>query len=133
MSGALFTFAGSLIAVCGLIAVAWGLRLGGRTRLANESQARELADDAICGFTAVEVALDAGGKGALLRDGQGRIMLLRAHGAHFAARLLDRASTASRAGALVTIATGERAFASTVLDLGDAAPAWERRVRALQR
>lgn len=132
MSGELVQFVGSLVAVTLLVATAWRLRLGqAGARLTDESEARELADNAVCGFAAIELTLDAGGKGALLRDRQGRILLLRAHGAHFAARLLDRASRASRAGTVLTVATGERTFAPAVLQLGAAAAAWEQRIRAL--
>jgi hypothetical protein len=131
MSGELLKFLGSILAVGGLVAIAWRLRLGGSgAALADEGEARELADNAICGFAAAEVALDARGKGALLRDGDGRIVLLRPHGVHFAARLLDRASTVKRAGPILTIATGETTFAPAQIDLGDAAETWDNRIAA---
>ena len=132
MSGELLKFAGSLLAVSALVAIAWRLHLGGSgARLANEAEARELADNAICGFAATEVALDSRGKGALLRDGEGRILLLKPHGVHFAARLLDKASAANRAGSVLTIVTGEATFAPARLDLGGEADAWDKRIGAL--
>ena len=131
MSGELFKFVGSLLAVAALVVIAWRLRLGGGARLSNEAEARELADNAICGFVADEVTLDADGKGALLRDADGRILLLRPHGVHFVARLLDGASTASREGPVLTIATGDARFSASSLDLGAAAEAWDKRIAAL--
>lgn len=132
MNGGLLQFIGSLAAVCVLVAIAWRLRLGGGgARLASEADARELADNAVCGFAALDIALDAEGNGALLRDAEGRILLLRPHGVHFAARLLDKASLVRRDGPILTIRTGETAFPETTLDLSEAAKAWERRIGAL--
>ena len=67
--------------------------------------------EALCGFDAVDVALDRAGIGALLRDAQGRVMLLRRHGAHFAARLLDQPRGARLDRNFLTIGTGERTSA----------------------
>ena len=132
MSGEFFKFAGSLLAVSALVFVAWRLRLGNGSVLAGEAEARELADNAICGFDAVELALDTGGKGALLRDSDGRILLLRPHGVHFAARLLDHSSSAHRDGPLLTVSTGEATFTPARLDLGeDNARSWDKRIAAL--
>jgi hypothetical protein len=132
MSGELLKFLGSLLAVGAIVAIAWRLRLGGGgATLTSEAEVGELADNAICGFAAAEVVLDAQGKGALLRDEEGRILMLRPHGAHFAARLLDRESTVNRAGPILTIATGEATFAPARLNLGDTAEAWDERIAAL--
>jgi hypothetical protein len=132
MSVTILKFLGSLLAVGLMVAVAWRLRLGGGgAKLANEAEARALADNAVCGFDAVELALDASGKGALLRDAGGRILLLRPHGVHFAARLLDRASSSVRDGPCLTIVTSDASFAPAVLELGDAAEAWDKRIAAL--
>ena len=79
---------GSLVAVLLLAAMAWKLGLGGDVRIRNEHEARRLAREAIWDFAATEGALDRAGSGALLRDYTGRVMLLRRHGSHFAARLL---------------------------------------------
>ena len=133
MSVELIKFLGSLLAVAALVAIAWRLKLGGGgARLASATEARELADNAVCGFAADEVALDAGGRGALLRDGEGRILLLAAHGVHFAPRLLDARAIANCDGGSITIVTSDRSFPPAVLDLGDAAEAWARQIAALE-
>lgn len=95
MAGLILQFAGSLAAVLLLVFLAWRLRLGGEPEIADEAEARELADNALCGFEAAEIALDRAGRGALLRDDNGRIMVLAPHGNHFIHRLLD-ARTAAR-------------------------------------
>lgn len=123
MSGQLVVFAGSLAGVAVLILIAWALGLGRGARIADEGEARELADNAIVGFEPVEIAIDAQGRGALLADAEGRIMLLAPHGANFAARLLE-AVPVSRKGGHFTID-------GITLDLGDAAGAWEKRLARL--
>lgn len=132
MNSELFKFAASLFAVSLLVLVAWRLRLGSSRALEDEAEARELAENAVCGFDAVEIALDADGKGALLLDREGRILLLRPHGVHFAARLLDRSSAASQDGPVLTISTGEATFAPAQLVLGEEdAKSWDKRIAAL--
>ena len=123
MSGQLVVFAGSLAGVAVLILFAWLLGLGRGARIADENEARELADNALVGFEAVEIALDAQGCGALLADADGRIMLLTPHGANFTARLIEAART-SREGGRLTID-------GIPLDLGDSAGAWENRLMRL--
>jgi hypothetical protein len=130
VSGKLLQLAGSLAAVLFLIAVAWKLRLGGEAKIADEADARELADNASCGFDAAAVAIDREGHGALLRDSAGQIMLLAPHGNRFIGRLLDGRASARLDGERLTIATGERRVASVSLDLPDAA-AWCRTIEAL--
>jgi hypothetical protein len=132
MSGELVKFLGSLLAVATLIAIAWRLKLGtDGPRIAGTAEACELADDAVCGFVAKEVALDAGGRGALISDCEGRILLLAPHGVHFAARLLNVDSRADCLGGSLSITTGERNFPPILLELGDVAEAWARRIDAL--
>lgn len=124
MHGQLLIFAGSLAGIALMVLAALALRLGQGAAIADEAEARELADDAICGFAPCAVALDASGRGALLCDGEGRILLLSPHGAHFAASLLDAGAHAERAGSQLTVA-------GTRLDLGHEAEIWEIRVNAL--
>lgn len=119
----LVQFAGSVLAVLLLVLVAWRLRLGGEPRIADETEARELADHALCGFDAVEVALDLAGRGALLRDADGRMVLLAPHGNRFVGRLLDASARARTDEGQLVVTTGERRLAPVTLELANAA-AW---------
>jgi len=123
-------FAGSLAAVLLLIFVAWRLRLGGEPQIADEAEARELADNTLCGFDATELALDRAHRGALLRDETGRIMLLAPHGNQFVGRLLDSHASAQLHDGRLEIVTGERRLTTVVLDIADAA-AWCHAINAL--
>ncbi len=131
MTAQLIQLGASLAAI---LLLAWGcgkLGLGGDVRLQGEGEARRLAAEALCGFEAAELALDRAGIGALLRDGQGRVMLLRRHGAHFAARLLDSHAYARLDRNFLTIGTDETTFGSVTLDLGDQAQVWAGSLRRL--
>jgi hypothetical protein len=130
MVSQLLQFAGSIAAVLLLVVVAWRLRLGGEARIADEAEARVLADDTLCGFEAESVALDRAGRGALLRDAAGRIMLLSVHGNRFVGRVLDARSRTRLEGDRLTITVGEARLASAMLELADA-PAWCRAIDAL--
>lgn len=130
MTAQLLQFAGSLAAVLLLVAVAWHLRLGGEATIADEAEARELADNALCGFDAADIALDRTGRGALLRDAAGRIMLLSPHGNRFVGRLLDARARARLDGERLKIAVGDAHLAPARLVLADA-PAWCRAIEAL--
>lgn len=130
MNGSILQYAGSLIAVIAIVAIAYWLRLGGEPEIADEAEARELADNAICGFDAVEVALDRSGRSALLRERDGRIMLLAPHGNHFVARLLNSASTARLHDNRLEIRTGDGRTGAVLLDVPDPA-AWCRAIGGL--
>lgn len=125
--------AGSVVAILLLSLLCWKLGLGGDVRIRDEDEARQLADAALCGFEAVDLALDRARIGALLRDRSGRIMLLRRHGAHFVARLLDDHAFARLDRNFLTIGTGERSFGSVTLDLGEKAQVWASSLRHLRR
>ena len=117
-----------------ILAVTWlsrRLALGSDVRLRDESEARALAKAAVCGFEPRELALDRAGIAALARDGEGRVMLLRRHGAQFAARLLDGHADARLDRNFLTIGTGERFYAPVTLDLGDQAQVWAASLRRL--
>jgi hypothetical protein len=58
-------------------------------------------------------------------------MLLRRHGAHFAARLLDSHAHARLNRNFLTIGTGETTFGVVTLDLGDKAQIWASSLRHL--
>lgn len=124
----LLQFGGSLVAILVLAWLAHRLGLGGETRIASADEARTLADEAICGFEAQDVTIDRDGTGALLRDAQGRVLLLRRHGAHYAARLLDASTGAVVKDTRLTLTTAERRFGSVTLDLGAEAGEWAARL-----
>jgi hypothetical protein len=120
--------------IASILILAWlcgKLGLGGDLRIRSEAQARELAEEAVCGFDPVDLAIDRAGIGALLRDDQGRVMLLRRHGAFFASRLLDGHANARLDRNFLTVGTGETAFGSVTLDLGDAAQVWAASLRRI--
>ena len=129
--GAMLQFAGSLAAILGLAALSHRLGLGGDERLRDAERARRLAGEALEGFEPVAIALDRAGIAALARDASGRVMLLRRHGAKWAARLLDGHGHARLDRQFLTIATGERTFGAITLDLGAEAPAWAASLRHL--
>lgn len=124
MSTTLLVAGVSLIAILLLAWLSAWLRLGGAPRIRDEDHARQLADDALCGFTPIDIAIDRDGAAALLRDEAGRVMLLRRHGAHFAARLLDPSATVRLEHDRLVVAPADRWFAPAALDLGAAAPRW---------
>ncbi len=119
----------SLVAILVLAWVAHRLRLGGDARIRSEDDARALADEAMHGFDAVEVAIDKAGMGALCRDARGQVLLLRRHGSHFAARLLDSHAHTRLDRSFLTLATSDRTFGSVTFDLGSEAPAWAASLR----
>ncbi len=130
MTAKLLQFAGSLAAVLLLVALAWRLRLGGDARIADEDEARELADNASCGFEADQIALDRAGRGALLRDATARIMLLSPHGNRFVGRMLDARARTQIDGDRLTISVGEARLPPATLELIDA-PGWCRAIEGL--
>jgi hypothetical protein len=123
--------AGSLVAILLLVLICWKLGLGGDVRLRSDEQARELAREAHFGFEAVDMAIDRAGIGALLRDGNGRVMLLRRHGAHFAARIIDSHERMRLDRNFLTLASSDRQFGAITLDLGANAQVWAGSLRKL--
>ncbi|CAM4084492.1 Histidine kinase [Novosphingobium lubricantis] len=123
--------AGSLLAILALARLARGLGLGGDPRIEDEDHARLLAGQALDGFDARAVSVDRAGMGALLRDAQGRVLVLRRHGSHFAARLLTSHAGVRLDGRFLSIATADRRFGTVVLDLGEQAQVWAASLRRL--
>lgn len=123
--------AASVVLILGVTWLSRKLALGSDVRLRDEAEARTLAEAAVCGFRPREIALDRAGIAALARDGDGRVMLLRRHGAQFAARLLDGHADARLDRNFLTVGTGERYYAPVTLDLGDQAQVWAASLRRL--
>ena len=122
---------GSLLAILALAWLAAKLQLGGDVRLRSPEAARAEAAAALGGFEATEIALDRAGIGALLRDSAGRVMLLRRHGSHFAARLLEAHAHVRLDHNFLTIGSGEARFGVITLDLGAEAQVWAGSLRRL--
>ena len=131
MNLAFVQIGGSLVAILALAGIARWLQLGGDVRLRDEEEARALAEAAVCGFEPVEIALDRAGNGALLRDAQGRVLLLKRHGARFAARLLSGHRDSRLDRNFLTVSTGEKRFGTVTLDLGADAGVWAASLRRL--
>jgi hypothetical protein len=127
----LIQLAVSIVLILGVAWLSRKLALGTDVRLRSEDEARALARAAVCGFEPADLALDRAGIGALLRDAQGRMMLLRRHGAQFAARLLDSHADTRLDRNFLTIGTGERFYEPVTLDLGEQAQIWAASLRRL--
>lgn len=122
---------GSLIAVLLVFALVRALGMGSDVRIADEAEARALAEEARCGFDPVEIALDRARIGALLRNAAGDVMLIRRHGARFAARVLSSHAGARLDRGFLTLSTDDPHFGSITLDLGDQAQVWAASLRRL--
>lgn len=121
----------SLLLILLVTGLARAFSLGGDIRIRDEDHARALADEALCGFEPVDVALDRARIGALLRNGAGQVMLIRRHGAHFAARLLTSHAGVRLDRDFLTLSTDDRYFGSVTLDLGAQAQVWAASLRRL--
>ena len=129
MTAKVLQFAGSLAAILLLAWFSRRLQLGGDPRLRDPDEARRLAEAALDGFAAEAVVLDRAGIGALQRHGAGRSMLLRRHGARWAARLLDGHAGVRLDRNFLTLTPAEKPFGSVTLDLGDEAQVWAASLR----
>lgn len=122
---------GSLVAILLVYVLVRALRLGDDVRIADETEALALAEDARCGFAPVEVALDRARIGALLRNRAGEVMLVRRHGARFAARLLTSHAGVRLDQGFLTLSTDDPHFGTITLDLGAEAQIWAASLRRL--
>jgi hypothetical protein len=123
----------SLVAV---LFVAWlvkAMGLGADPRIADADHAIRLAEEAEAGFGGVEVARDRAGFAALVRNGEGRLLLVRAHGNHFAARPVDASVVARLDKNFLILTTPDRTFGSVTLQLGKDAGMWASRMREIGR
>jgi hypothetical protein len=115
---------GSLVGIFGLALAAHLLGLGTDIRIADAVHARALAEEAHCGFDPVDVVVDRAGHAALLKDAAGRHLLIRAHGNHFASRIIEPPFFGRLDRRMLTLSTGDRMFGKVTLDLGDQAARW---------
>lgn len=125
--------AGSLAAILFLSATARWLGLGAEARIRSGEQAIAVADEIECGFGATEAAVDRAGYAAIVRNPEGRQMLIRAHGNHFAGRLIGPGYQGRLNQTMLTLIPPEPTFGSVTMELGEAAPIWAARLREVLR
>lgn len=123
---------GSLVAILLVFVLVRTLGMGSDVRISDETEARALAEAAHCGFDPVEIALDRARIGALLRNRAGEVMLIRRHGARFAARVLSSHAGARLDRGFLTLSTEDPHFGSITLDLGEKAQVWAASLRRLE-
>src|SRR3546814_7539379 len=87
------------------------------------------SDLAEAGFGGVEVARDRAGFAAIVRNAEGRMLLIRAHGNHFAARPVDASVIGRLDKDFLTLTMPERTFGAVTLQLGKEAGMWASRMR----
>lgn len=110
----------SLGAVAGLVLTVRALRLGSESIFPDEATIRLAAGRVADDFKPAEIAIDRQGRAALLRGCDERAMILKAHGAHAAGRVLGRPIRAWTEGATLVIDSADRRFGVVRLDLPDA-------------
>ncbi|MDZ3832168.1 MAG: hypothetical protein U0S50_10160 [Sphingopyxis sp.] len=123
--------AASVVAVLFLAWLVKAMGLGSDPRIADADHAIRLAEEAETGFGGVDVARDRAGFAAIVRNGEGRMMLVRAHGNHFAARPVDRQMSARLDKDFLTLTPPERSFGAVTLQLGKEAGVWAARMREI--
>lgn len=122
------------VSLAAVLFVAWlvgRMGLGADPRIEDAAHAIRLAEEAEAGFGGVEVARDRAGFAAIVQNAEGRMMLVRAHGNHFAARPVDEQMIARLDKDFLTLAPSERTFGAVTLNLGKDAGVWAARMRSL--
>ncbi len=99
-----------------LAGIARWLGLGGAPTLADEGEARDALRHIVPSFVPRETWLDTRGCSALLLDDAGRVALLRAHGARWAARVLPLPLDARVEDGRLLVPSGERMFGRLELE-----------------
>ena len=133
MTAVLVQTGASLVAV---LFVAWlvgRIGLGADPRIEDAAHAIRLAEEAEAGFGGVEVARDRAGFAAIVRNAAGQMMLVRAHGNHFAARPVDARVIGRLDKDFLTLTTPEKTFGAVTLQLGKDAGMWASRMREVVR
>lgn len=120
----------SLGAIAALVFLVRALRLGSDPAFVDEDDVRRAASHAADDFEPADIALDKSGAAALLADRHGRVLVLRAHGAHTAGRILDSMARARVEGGTLVIDPGDPRFGPVRLDIPDA-ERWKTRVDRL--
>ncbi|WP_447765232.1 hypothetical protein [Sphingopyxis panaciterrae] len=123
----------SLLAVLFIAWLVGKMGLGADPRIADATHAIQLAEEAEAGFHGIEVARDRAGFAAIVRNGEGRMMLVRAHGNHFAARPVDASVEGRLDKEFLTLTMPEKTFGAVTLQLGKDAGMWASRMREIVR
>lgn len=132
MTAELLQLGGSLIAVAVLVLLVGWLGLGRDPLFDSDDSVHEAAREAVSGFRPVAVLRDGDCRSALARDEQGRVMILRPHGAHVAARLLERGAECAYTNGTLTIDPREKRFGPVRLQVNSArASAWMQAIEAI--
>ena len=105
---------GSLVAVLGLAAVAWALKLGKIERIVSPEEAAEAADQSLVGFDTVGAVVGADGSGALAVTDDGRVAVIKRHGARIVVREVTWHLVRSTPAGIV-VETGERRFGTVAI------------------
>ena len=109
---------GSLAAILVLAGVAWALKLGRDTVIADRAEAMMLAEDALSGFEADRAWLSREGRAAVVIGRDRSIAVLCMRGANPVARRLKRPLCRLH-GRSVVIMIGERLLRKATIDLMD--------------
>lgn len=131
-SAVLIQLGASLVAVLLIVWLVKAMGLGGDPRIADAVHAIRLAEEAETGFGGIDVARDRAGFAAIVRNGEGRMMLIRAHGNHFAARPVDAGVIGRLDKDFLVLTTPDRRFGAVSLQLGKEAGVWASRMRDLR-
>lgn len=129
----LIQLGGSIVAVLFVVWLVKAMGLGADPRIEDDAHAIRLAEEAEAGFCGAEVARDRAGFAALVRNAEGRMMLVRAHGNHFAARPVDASVIGRLDKEFLTLTTPEKTFGAVTLQLGRDAGMWASRMREIVR
>lgn len=133
MTAQILQLGGSLVAIALIVLLVRWLGLGRDPLFDSDDAVREAADEAMSGFRPVAVIRDAKGRAALARDAHGRVMVLRPHGAHVAARLLGRGTRAAYADCVLIVDPRERRFGPVSLRVEELeASAWMQAIEGIE-
>ena len=121
----------SLVAVFFVAWLVGKIGLGADPRITDAEHAIRLAEEAEAGFRGTDVARDRAGFAAIVKNAEERMMLVRAHGNHFAARPIDASVEGRLDKDFLTLTTPEKRFGAVTLQLGKDAGMWASRMRDL--
>lgn len=121
----------SLVMMSGLAWMVRRMKMRHVPRIADDAHALRLAEQAEAGFDGVDVGRDRAGFSAIIRNAEGRMMLIRAHGRHFAVRPIDLRVYMRLDKEFLILEVPERNFGPVALKLGKSAAVWAARMRDL--
>lgn len=110
---------GSIAAILVLGGLAWGLKLGRNTVIADRAEAMLLAEDGLSGFEADRAWISREGRAAVVLGRDRSLAVLCVRGANPVVRRL-LAPVCRAEGAAVVVVIGERWLRHATIDLADA-------------